>query len=221
MYRSYINLALIVSILLGIGSARAEQSVQFQSDFPDTITRSWAGPEYWMNTLSDWQINDGRLECLSTEAVRTVHILPCYISETEDTIQMNVRVGSLAGTGDSSSFAGFLVGVGGDMDYRAAAIVHRTAGTDAGYLVGVTGQGQAVVRDMTETGYPVRAQASVYPGTLPPDTLLEVYIASDGLNYTFNVNVIDLSTDQSISQATLENVYPSRMKGNIALASHA
>lgn len=210
-----------VSIFLCICSVQAEPGVKFQSDFPDTINRSWAGPEYWMNTLSDWQIDGGRLECLSTEAIRTVHILPCYISETEDTIQMNVRVGNLAGTGDASSFAGFLVGAGGDMDYRAAAIIHRTAGTDAGYLVGVTGEGQAVVRDMTETGYPVRAQASVYPGTLPPDTLLEVYIVPDGLNYTFNISVIDLSTAQSVSQVTLENVYPSRMKGNIALASHA
>ena len=114
---------------------------------------------------------------------------------------MDVRLGSLSGTANTGSFAGFLIGAGGDMDYRSAAIIHRTAGTDAGYLVGVTGTGQAIVRDMTESGYPIRAQAGIDPGELPDGTLLEVTVSPAGLNYDITVNIRPECAPNSIPHA--------------------
>src|SRR5687768_1881119 len=40
--------------------------------------RTWLGREYWANRLADWQLNDGKIECLAGAAgdqVRTVSLL--------------------------------------------------------------------------------------------------------------------------------------------------
>jgi alkaline phosphatase D len=45
---------------------------------PANLTRTWLGPAYWGNRLQDWQLANGRIECLRGRAsyeVRTVAIL--------------------------------------------------------------------------------------------------------------------------------------------------
>ncbi|MBI9016543.1 MAG: alkaline phosphatase D family protein [Phycisphaerae bacterium] len=199
----------------------AQFDIKFQSNWPRNIIRHWAGPQYWFNTLNDWRLNNGSLECLSTEKVRTTHILSCYLNDENESFKIKTRMGLVSGTATSDSFGGFLIGVGDGMDYRAASIIHKAAGVAAGYLVGVDGSGRAVIRDMTVSGYPVRAQSATGPGSLPADILLDIAGVYDGLNYTISVDVIDLATNNSVSQVSLANVYPDRMKGNIALASHS
>ncbi len=51
------------------------QGNTFQSSWHESVERTWVGPDYWANRLQDWQVANGRLECLFGGQDRNVHLL--------------------------------------------------------------------------------------------------------------------------------------------------
>ena len=50
---------------------------------PEDVTRPWIGPAFFANRLQDWQLNDGRIECIEDAKrfpMRTLFHLPTTIS---------------------------------------------------------------------------------------------------------------------------------------------
>ncbi|MBL7083206.1 MAG: hypothetical protein ISS41_06200, partial [Candidatus Aminicenantes bacterium] len=65
-------------IVIKIGCSQKVQKADFQSEWAKDIEQIWVGPEYWANRLQDWQVANGRLECVegsSRKPMRTVHLL--------------------------------------------------------------------------------------------------------------------------------------------------
>ena len=54
-------------------------SNQIENDFagmlPQHVSRTWIGSNYWANPMQDWQLNNGRIECIASGGDRNVVIL--------------------------------------------------------------------------------------------------------------------------------------------------
>ena len=87
----------------------------FHSDLPTGLTRIWIGPEYWANPLQDWQLNDGRIECVQSGGDRNVYLLTRSVSDRPGDLTMSVTLGQLdpAIKKLNDGFVGFKIGIQG------------------------------------------------------------------------------------------------------------
>lgn len=114
--------------------AGAETSTGFHSAWLKDASRVWPGPEYWANPLQDWQIQRGRLECISPGGDRNVALLTREVAERSGDLHLSVKLGKLDSALPTEGFVGFRVGSKHQMnDYRATAIYGQgmNAGIDA------------------------------------------------------------------------------------------
>jgi hypothetical protein len=95
---------------------RPSEPNRFESGWRGQPDRDWAGPEFWANRLQDWRVRDGRLECVGELPMRTVHLLTRRLGDGQGDFELSVTLGP--------GRAGFLVGAGGGLDYRAASLIH-------------------------------------------------------------------------------------------------
>jgi phosphodiesterase/alkaline phosphatase D-like protein len=213
----FVSICLLCSSLVAAG--------QFHSDWPEDVERTWVGPEYWANRLQDWRISGGRLECVESRAekpMRTVHLLTRCLGAKDGEFSLSVCTGIIgdAARVSADSAAGFLIGAGSNVDYRAASLVHHSFGPGGGIIAAMEGTGRAVFRDMTAENYPVLAAAENTPESLPAE--VELYLSGEpvGNIYKLNLSVRDPKTGNVLSQTTLKNVDSARLVGNVALVSH-
>ncbi|HQL73711.1 MAG: Sialidase precursor [Planctomycetes bacterium ADurb.Bin126] len=145
-----IRLSLFLCVLCLIASPALpapQASCDFQSWFPNG-QRTWVGPDFWANRLQDWQVANGRLECLGRLPLRTVHLLTRRLSDKGQAFEMTVRLGRTGPGTPADALAGFLIGAGGDdLDYRSAALVHHSPGPGGGLIAAVNGLGRCAFID--------------------------------------------------------------------------
>lgn len=204
----------------------AVQGGRFRSAWPTGAQRTWIGPEYWANRLQDWRIVDGRLECVERRAakpVRTVHLLTRRLGSHVGDFSTSVRTGlvsEMAGVTPDAA-AGFLIGAGSGLDYRAAALVHHSSGPGGGIIAAVESTGRAVFRDMAAAGMPLLAIGSVAANGLPTEVELRLTARPAGQGYVLALAVHEARTGALLSEVTLKDVGAERLVGNLALVSHA
>ena len=147
--------ALLMLLVLSLGGCETAPRVDAQPAQPAAGSRHWLGPAHWGNRLQDWRFEDGRIVCVTPQGwlpMRTVHDLTKQVRDNGAAFEASVVV-SLPPAGEGKTYsadsgAGMLVGVGnGEMDYRAASIVHEWHGLGAGLFAGVDGLGQAFIVD--------------------------------------------------------------------------
>jgi hypothetical protein len=197
---------------------------EFVSAWPSDVTRPWVGPEYWANRLQDWRISGGRLECLSgsvKKPLRTVHLLTRRLNAREGAFGLQVRTGIVKGVSQDSpdASAGFLLGAGPGLDYRAAALIHHSTGAGAGLIAAVDGAGRAVFRDMTKPNCPVII-AGTPPVNVPREIALNLQARQSGTLCNLLLHVRDAKSGEIISYIALDDVPAAQLSGNIALVSH-
>lgn len=116
--------------------------------------QTWLGADLWANRLQDWQVNDGRIECLEggeNLEVRTVSLLTRELKSTQAAGRLRIKLGML--NPGKQGFGGFLLGVGaGELDYRGAAIAQRVGGENGGFMAVVDERGRLSFRDFSEEG---------------------------------------------------------------------
>ena len=126
------------------------------------VKRTWLGSELWGNRLQDWQLNDGRIECLNggkSFEVRTVALLTRALSGGPGEARLRMRFGRLSGgdaSGAEDGFCGFLIGVGeGRLDYRAAALAQRGSGMGGGLMAVSDAVGRLSFREHQDEADPL------------------------------------------------------------------
>ncbi|MFQ6048479.1 MAG: hypothetical protein ACE5K7_03865, partial [Phycisphaerae bacterium] len=201
--------------------------------------RRWLGPQYWANRLQDWQLKDGRIECLAFMpwlSVRTANLLTYEVRPGPGQVRLTVRTGrfyteNFAGD-DANGWSGFLIGIGqGRLDYRAAALVHGLSGQGGGIQCVFGLRGGCTFRDHSSqtdaTGFaelPCRKDPPVcrYVRSLREDVRLSLLIrpARSAGRYDLILTADDEKTEQRISSAILPDVPESQILGGIGLVSN-
>jgi phosphodiesterase/alkaline phosphatase D-like protein len=227
---------LTASALLVVALTTADAcltAADFQSPWENTSDRIWIGPQFWANRLHDWQISEGRLECVERQQrypMRTVHLLTHQLSGEPGHFAVSVRTGLMDPDDGvpSTAATGILLGVGsGEMDYRAAAIVHHSSGPGAGIFVGVDGQGRAFITDNEKPANRALRQVGSVEFTGTPvavlqDCILRVLAAPSHTNpqdYVLRASVHEPGSNARLSLTDYE-VPANRVAGNLALVSH-
>jgi len=88
---------------------------QFSSYWDKQPDRYWIGPEYWANRLQDWQIHNGKLECINgKQSLRTVHLIDQCLGDKPGNLEMNITFGKITGSNILSErdWTGFIIGAG-------------------------------------------------------------------------------------------------------------
>ncbi len=217
------RIALVLAIFAAAGLAQTALAQEFHSAWPQGVERVWVGPEYWANRLEDWRIRDGRLECvanLARESYRTVHLLTRRLGEAEGELHMTVRAGVVGAPQGipPGAAVGFLIGAGAaDLDFRAAALVHHSAGRGGGIFAGVDGRGRPYIAEFGKAPRPEeRGPAAATLG----DVLLRLdVLPAGGGRYRCVIALLSPDGAKKFAQAEKE-VAGAELVGNLALVSH-
>lgn len=216
----------LAAMMLSIWSCTTSLST-FSSSWPENATRFWIGPEYWSNSLQDWRIHNGRLECIDgTKPLRTVHLLTHSLLTEDGNLEMSIRTGVISNSSrlDESAWSGFLIGAGSlDLDYRARAIIHHSSGENGGLVAGLDGNGAIVFYDNADSLKPIKVslrKGSPIPRSVGEDTELRLSMHPQGEAYVITLSTSDHKTGKLVSEASIANVDASRLTGNIAIVSN-
>ena len=206
-----LNTGLVATIALLL-SPTPSQTADFQSAWPKTIERVWAGPEYWANPLQDWRIRNGRLECVVSGGNRNVHLLTHQLGQCEGDLMMTVRLGRVdpEETQSDHGWAGFRLGIRGFLDdYRNAAIWGR------GLNAGITTAGELF---LSEPGDP-RTQRD-FANALPIDNIeLHLTVRSAGARYTVSLSARDPKDGSVLGRVTRDDIDAEDLVGSLALVN--
>jgi len=221
----------VLTVLSTIGCNESQITKPDSNPFIQSgVKRAWLGPAFWANRLQDWQLNEGRIECIEKRAsrpYRTAHLLTKQLADKDGDFELAVTLG-LINTDNvtDSAAAGFLIGAGPGLDYRAASLIHHSSGPGAGILALVDASGAITFRDMEMKNYPVIAKVNGnYRLTSNPYTL-SVTARQEGDNYILNLTVSSTQKGRAGAYQTPANSSKSitipakRLAGNIAIVSH-
>ncbi len=193
------------------------------------MARTWLGPQYWANRLSDWRLRDGRFECLKAHrGGRTIGLLTRSIVAGNMSGSLAVRTGTLA---KGRGFSGFVIGAGaGSLDWRAAALVMGASGVGGGFLAVYDSSGEVQFREHIDEDHqfahavlPDAARFGPEPArTRDEDVELRLNIAPMG-SHAFNLTLTasDVVSGRLLSTATRVDVPASQLVGGLSLVSAA
>jgi len=182
------------------------QSVNFQSEWPNS-TRVWIGPEYWANPMQDWQLSNGRVECITSGGDRNLYLLTYQLDSTAGDLSVKATIGSLE-TDLTDGWVGFKVGVKGEFgDYRDSAV------RGEGMPVGITSKGKLFIGfvdpDAPDVNIEDLAMTLVF--SAQPDI--------DGL-YDLDLEVLD-SSKKLLASYSRSQVAAHWLEGGLALVCSA
>lgn len=185
--------------------------------------RVWLGPYLWANRLQDWRCSTEGIKSLTKNTkhdYRTVHILSHRIGKEEGNFQLNIEIKPLSATSEVlDSFAGFLIGAGGDMDFQSSALVHHSPGVNGGIMGGMDENGRAIFRDFAKKNAPVIATGKV-PTKFCTAYRIQLQGNQKGEWIYLWLYVFNAETNELLSDVSLEKMNVKQIEGNIALVSH-
>ena len=220
--KRYIGIpAIIVAFLIIRTACDREPPVAFQGSWHASPDRRWVGPHYWANRLQDWYVIGGRLVCLESLPMRTVHLLTRRLGPSEDDFEISVRLGEVRSVADDGSVSsgGILLGAGADLDYRAAALIHHSHGPSGGLYAGVDTRGFLFLRDFEKEDGLIASSEEALPDT---DFVMLSLQARRSRN-AYALDIVAYSPNQQTDSIVLAvpDVNGARLIGNLALVSHS
>jgi len=206
---------LLISVLVWYFSGCTGQKGKnvYEDHFANDVQRTWIAPQYWANRLQDWQLNNGRIECIAATTNRNVNLLTARIGQAEGNfvISANLGLSDIEITNSEDNWLGFRVGSKGQFDdYRDDAIY------GAGMDVGITGSGDLFIGTLPvkHNGNAVMAVPELKMGlTLKLQTKY-----TDG-KYNLLLETLD-DEGKRISVIEKDDVPEQNLTGGIALVSH-
>ncbi len=215
--------ALVLAASVFLTACHREPITPFNSTWARQPDRTWVGPGFWANRLQDWQVEDGRLECVGTAPMRTVHLLTRRLGGRDGGLTMSVTLGvpapatSAGGTGS----AGFLIGAGPELDYRAAALIHHSYGESGGLFTGIDTRGHLFLRDFERNLESGGGRLTISDATLSDldSLILRVEAAPANGAYALQLTAADAANPARSIDLLIDSIDPARFVGNIALVA--
>ncbi|MBE9189114.1 alkaline phosphatase D family protein [Gloeocapsopsis crepidinum LEGE 06123] len=228
-FLKYAAAGFAVSSVYFIKRTSAATNLQPVQGLPNNLTRTWIGRSFWANRLQDWRLHQGFIECLAGDAgdeIRTVSLLTRELIPGSNAAQMSVVVKRL--TDNGGGFCGFLIGGGGgQLDYRAAALVQKASGIGGGLLCTYDGhrlrfrEHTSEQRPLQFAELPSQQVGSINPVTnLDEEVLLHLDISPQpNGKFQLQLTASQVKTGQVLGKAILKNVADASICGSILLVS--
>lgn len=211
---------LIILLIVLISGCTKTYQIKYSSDWAHSAEGFWVGPELWSNRLQDWKVENGKLVCINTKPMRTVHLTTRRASSTRGNINISVHITIHRGSSfTSESAAGILIGAGKDLDYRAASLIHHSYGKQGGLFTGLDATGNLFVRDFEKEDVFLKYNSNINSSW--DKAYIIMTIKPDKDTYSIRIRAVDPSTNLIIDRLELDNIDPERIEGNIALVSHS
>lgn len=209
-------LCLVVVLPVACEPAADTGFASYWSSQPD---RLWTGPDFWANRLQDWRLRDGRVEAIGRGPFRTLHLLTRRVGPGDGGFETSVMLGPLPADAGRTTpgRAGVLLGVGADMDYRAAALVHHSPGPGGGWLAGIDEGGRAFIRGFgDDTTMSIRGETEMAYDSA------RLTITGGLVDESYMLSVrADLFGARTSAHTVATNMAASALTGGIALFSDA
>ncbi len=214
------NTLLKLCILLFIVSSCTNNSDTTVYKWGKIVDRTWAGENFWANRLQDWEVKDGKLVCTESsqkKPMRTVHLVTSRL-KNKGNFSMSVQTGSTTPNKNLNEAAatGFLIGAGGSIDYRAAALIHHSPGKEGGYFIGISANGMLFIQDFNTLNKEILTSKVIE--NLPKSFQLKISGNANGSRYQLIVGVDD-DSNKEIGQLSY-TIDEDKINGNVALVSH-
>jgi len=219
-----------IALLLGAAACGSgEREADFHSVWEYSPDGPWVGPGLWANRLQDWRVEGGAVECLSSLPMRTLHLTARRLSETGGKLRGRVEVLRLAGQAalpapdaegveKAAPAAGYMLGAGSDLDYRAASLIHHSFGKQGGLFAGIDVHGRLFIRDFE--------QKDIYLSEQDKDPVqwesirLDIELKPDREVYRLNLEAWDVKSGQRFGLLVYYGIPAERLTGGLALVSH-
>ncbi|MBU2918841.1 hypothetical protein KO505_12870 [Psychrosphaera sp. F3M07] len=190
--------------------------------------RNWLGKAYWGNRLQDWQVNNGRIECLNgqrTWEVRTVSLLTRRLIDNNESGRIRVKLGKI--DINKAGFAGFLIGVGqGQLDQKGCAIVQRASGVGGGLMAVIDDQGQLSFKDFSAATNTLNFETLVnstqakIKKVRSQSIILDCQMDPIGVDtYQIRLTAFDADSNKELGFAVLPKIEAKVLQGGISLLS--
>ncbi len=209
-----------------VATCKKQDITTFQSQWQQNHDRYWAGPEFWANRLQDWQIKEGKLQCINTDQpLRTMHLLTHSMPGNESKLKMDVQIGLVDPNDElkENTYGGFLIGAGDlAMDYRARALVHSAYGKNGGIIAAISPDGKIAFLDNTRQ----RKKLKTYNETPPKIKAISkngleliLNLVPKDTSYQLTLKAYSIPGGKLISSAST-TIPRNLVSGNMALISH-
>ncbi len=218
MFLGSMNLVFLSLVLL-LSFCSVSKEPEYRSRWEFSPDGAWTGPELWANRLQDWRVSGGRVECLSTLPMRTLHLTTARLEDTQGKLWSTVTIRKIGGGNHTEAAAGYLLGAGKDLDYRMASLIHHAYGAQAGLFAGCDCQGRLFVRDFEQ-----KDEYLVYQQKEPvawDEIRLDLKLKPQNNGCSLILEAIDSARNDTLSTLVIEELPPDRLAGNIALVSHS
>ncbi len=199
---------LIISSLSVFSSCAKQADYDISSEMPTDAVRTWIGPAFWANPLQDWQLKDGRIECIASGGHRNIYLLTHKIGSQGGDFSMSIRAENLNLTSDSlnKGWIGFDIGIKGEFDdYRDNAIRGR------GFPVGITTDGQLFIGKINPKQKPFTDFA------LNEITIEIIATQQDDGDYIISMEVQNAESSQKIQRKEIVSTW---IEGGISVICH-
>jgi alkaline phosphatase D len=206
--------ALAASTLLPSALGAASLAEPFLSRWQDDLDRTWLGDAFWANPLQDWQVRDGRAECIAAKPNRNIHVLTRELADRPGDLRMSVTIGRVGGgrlTGDGRGSAGFKIGILGTLrDYPKLRDYRNNLAFSSGWDVGFTAAGGLFFGDARQS------LARLELGETESVTL-RLSVEAGGGTHNLKLSVHDTRDDRLLGELVKNNLKPNQLIGNLAI----
>ena len=213
---SYLTIAtwMAFSVILISSCSNEQKENKFEESLGEDVQRIWIGPEFWANRLQDWQIMNGRIECLTSQPNRNVNLLTWRLNEDTGTFFISVKAGIITDTlpKNNNNWLGIRIGARGRFDdYRDDAIYGK------GLNAGITSAGDLFIGSL-----PVKenGNAKALLPYLKTEIQLKYTLKNIDDKYLLKLAAVDPKTGSEIASITEEDVPAQQLHGSLALVSN-
>ncbi|MES2595817.1 MAG: alkaline phosphatase D family protein [Verrucomicrobiota bacterium] len=206
--------ALAASTLLTVPAQAQSASPVFKSTWQNDLDRTWLGDSFWANPLQDWQVREGRAECIAAKPNRNIHVLTRELADRKGDLQMSVTIGRVGGgkiTGDGKGSAGFKIGILGTLrDYPELRDYRNNLAFSSGWDVGFSAGGGLFFGDARQP------QSKLELGEVE-SVKLKLSVEPKGAVYALKLTVHDAKDDKVLGEFKKGDVRSNQLIGNLAI----
>lgn len=121
---------LLLTVLWSMACTVQNKETSYSNNFDQVNNRIWIGQDFWAVPMEDWQVENGRIECIADRGNSRVNVLTQVLSGEGD-LNIEVKVGKLQNQKQFGS-VGFTLGLQDETDNDVRSLCYFGTGIKVG-----------------------------------------------------------------------------------------